>query len=120
MNTEYFKDISANAEALKPAGGATSGDMEKERGPAGCLPGRTESKPEEMTAQADPTHSGWRFLPPFVAEPSLMSLPGFKLTKPLLSFEIKFLGHQQRWPVAKPWILSLIIGRSITFLQKLS
>ena len=47
-----------NTEALKPADGTTSGDMEKEQGPAGCLPRRTESKPEEMTGQADPTHSG--------------------------------------------------------------
>lgn len=77
-----------NTEALKPAGGTTSGDMEKEQGPAGCLPRRTESKPEEMTAQADPAHSGWGFLPPFVTGPSLMALPGFKLAKPLLSFRL--------------------------------
>lgn len=65
VNTEYFKEISASIEALKPAGGATSGDMEKQQGPAGCLPRRTESKPEEMTAQADLTESVWAFfLPP--------------------------------------------------------
>lgn len=68
MNTEYIKEISASIEALKPAGGAISGDMEKEQGPAGCLPRRTESKPEEMTAQADPTQSVWAFsLPPLLS-----------------------------------------------------
>lgn len=81
VNTGYFKELSSNTADLKPAGEATSGDMEKEQGPAGCLPRRTESKPEEMTAQADLTHSGWGFLPPFVTEPSPMALPGFKLGK---------------------------------------
>lgn len=77
-----------NTKALKPAGGATSGDMEKAWGPAGYLPRRTESKPEEMTAQADLTHSGWGFLPAFVTGPSPMALPGFKLAKSLLSFRL--------------------------------
>lgn len=88
MNTGYFREISANTEALKPAGGTTSGDMGKEQGAAGCLPRRTESKPEEMTAQAGVTQSGWGFLPSFVTEPSPTALPGFKLAKPLLSFRL--------------------------------
>lgn len=68
VNTEYFKEISASIEALKPAGGATSGDMEKQQGPAGCLTRRTESKPEEMTAQADLTQSVWpSSLPPLLS-----------------------------------------------------
>lgn len=68
MDTEYFKEISASTEALKPAGGATSGDMEKQQDPAGCLLRRTESKPEEMTAQADLTESVWALsLPPLLS-----------------------------------------------------
>lgn len=89
MNTGYFKEISANTEALKSAGEATRGDMEKEWGPAGGHPRRTESKSKEMTAQAGLTQSGWRFLlSPSITQPSPMALPGFKLGKPLLSFRL--------------------------------
>lgn len=77
-----------NTEALKLAGGATSGDREKEWDPARCLPRRTQSKPEEMTAQAVLTHSGWGFLHAFVTEPSPIALPGFKIAKPFLSFRL--------------------------------